>query len=65
MRFGFKGCPDIHGMLRGGRALYIEVKRPSGKATPEQAEFLARAVEHGGCAFVARSIDDVTKGLSA
>lgn len=64
IRFGFKGCPDIHGMLKGGRALYIECKRPSTKPTPEQAEFIQRAVEHGGCAFVARSIDDCMKVLN-
>jgi len=63
MRFGFKGCPDIHGMLKGGRALYVEVKRPSGKLTPEQAAFLQRAATHGGCAFVARGIDDCERGL--
>ena len=63
MRFGFTGCPDIHGMLTGGRALYVECKRPSGKLTPEQDEFLQRAREHGGCAFVARSVDDCIREL--
>ena len=63
MRFGFKGCPDIHGMLNGGCALYVEVKRPSGKATPEQAEFLEKVTKNGGCAFVARSVDDCLNAI--
>lgn len=64
MRFGFPGCPDIHGMLKGGRALYVEVKRPSGRLTDEQREFLQQAANHGGCAFVARSIDDCVRALT-
>ena len=63
IKFGFKGCPDIHGMLAGGQALYIEVKRPSGKLTPEQEAFLKLAVDNGGCAFVARSVDDCVSML--
>lgn len=59
MRFGFKGCPDIIGQLKDGRALFVEVKRPSGKPTPEQQVFLDMASDNGACAFVARSADDV------
>lgn len=47
IRFGFVGCPDII------------VKRPSGRVSPHQAAFIQRAVEHGGVAFVARSVADV------
>ncbi len=65
IRFGFAGQPDIMGMLKGGRLLAVEVKRPSGKVTPEQAEFLAKASTNGGCAFVARSIDDCYLHLQA
>lgn len=66
-RFGFKGSPDIHGMLKGGRALYVEVKRPSKRnnVSPEQASFLERASKHGGLAFIACSIDDVREVLDA
>ena len=59
VRFGFPGMPDIMGMLIGGRALYIEVKRPSGVVSPEQRAFLARASENGAIAFVARSVGEV------
>lgn len=50
-------------MLKGGRALYVEVKRPSGKTTPEQAAFLQSAAKDGALAFVARSADDVYLAL--
>lgn len=59
IRFGFVGCPDIIGQLVDGRFLGIEVKRPSGRVSPHQAAFIQRAVEHGGVAFVARSVADV------
>lgn len=59
IRYGFKGCPDIIGQLVDGRALYIEVKKPSGRVSPEQAEFIQRAVTFNACAFVARSVADV------
>lgn len=63
VRAGFNGCPDVIGMLKGGRALYVEVKRPSGKTTPEQAAFLQSAAKDGALAFVARSADDVYLAL--
>lgn len=59
VRAGFEGCPDVVGMLKGGRALYAECKRPSGKVTPAQDAFLTQAKAAGAVAFVARSADDV------
>ena len=58
VRFGFKGCSDLVGMLRDGRFLAIEVKGPRGKPTPEQIDFLAMVRTGGGVAFIARSIGD-------
>jgi hypothetical protein len=62
-RWGFPGCPDVLGQLRDGRALAIEVKRPSGETTETQAAFLTCVRENGGVAVVARSIDDVLEAL--
>jgi hypothetical protein len=59
VKFGFKGLPDITGMLNDGRALYIEVKSASGKLNDYQREFLRQVNLRGGVAFVAHSIDDV------
>lgn len=55
------GFSDIHGMLKGGAAFYIEVKRRTGRAEPEQQAFIDHVWENGGIAFVARSVEDVKK----
>lgn len=60
------GFPDIHGMLKDGRAFYIEVKRPGNKATSEQADFLAKVTAGGGIAGVAYSVEqaqDLLNGI--
>ena len=58
-----KGCSDILGQLKDGRFLAIEVKRPSGRVTPDQAAFLAQVQQNGGVAFVARSVEEAWKVL--
>lgn len=55
---GLKGKADILG-CHNGKFLAIEVKRPSGKLSVEQYEFLTNIRNAGGIAFVATSIDDV------
>ena len=52
------GFPDIHGMLKGGAAFYIEVKRPGKKPDDTQANFLASVTRHGGIAGVATSVEE-------
>lgn len=59
MPIGLKGKSDILGVLKGGRFLAIEVKRPGGKISPAQEEFIQNINLEGGLAFVAYSIDDV------
>lgn len=63
LRFGFPGCPDIIGQLRDGRFLAVEVKRPSGKLSDEQKQFLALVRDNGWVSFVARRIEDVFSAL--
>ena len=46
------GLPDIVGFLRGGIAIFFEVKRPGGKATPMQQSFIDRATTAGAIAAV-------------
>ena len=65
VRYGFKGCPDIHGMLADGRPLYLEVKKPSGRVQPEQREFIERAVMHGAAAAIVRSVEDAVEVIRA
>ena len=63
LRFGFPGCPDIIGQLRDGRFLAVEVKRPSGKLSGEQSQFLKLVRGNGGVGFVARRVEDVFNGI--
>jgi hypothetical protein len=64
VRFGPKGSPDIHGYLKDGRALFVEVKRLSGRVSDDQKVFIERVASNGAVAFVARNVDDVWNGLA-
>jgi hypothetical protein len=50
VRFGFKGCSDILGMLTDGRFFAVETKETGEVATADQAAFLANVIKHGGFA---------------
>ena len=63
IRFGFKGCPDVLGMLRDGRMLGVEVKSKTGRLSPEQAIFLEQINSNGGVGFLARNCMDVIREL--
>lgn len=55
------GFPDIHGLLLGGRAFYLEVKRPPPNYEPPskaQQSFLDEARNAGACAGVACSVEE-------
>lgn len=64
VKFAFKGCSDVIGQLKaeyGGAFLAIEVKRWDGAASDEQLGFLHRVDTAGGCAGIARSVEDAQK----
>lgn len=63
VRFGTPGVSDILGVLPGGRFLAIEVKRPGGKLSAEQAAFLSRVRMAGGLALVVTSLGELREGL--
>jgi hypothetical protein len=65
IQFGFRGSPDIYGFMKDGRAIFCEVKRPSGTVSPEQKAFIQEAQKFGCVAFVARSVEDVLRELKA
>ena len=66
IKFGWTGCSDLLGMLKDGRLLAVECKRPKGgKVSSEQAHFIAMVNQFGGCAFVATSAMDVFNNLGA
>lgn len=61
--FGLKGSADILGLLRGGRFLAIEVKAASGRQSPDQKSFQKMIEDFGGLYILARSVEDVERGL--
>lgn len=58
-----KGCPDIIGVLPGGRSLAIEVKSKSGRLSDDQKDWLNQSAEAGAMVIVAQSLDDVINAL--
>jgi penicillin-binding protein-related factor A (putative recombinase) len=60
--FHINGVSDIIGIYKG-KALFIEVKSAKGRLRPDQIKFMAQAKQEGAICIVARSIEDVEKGL--
>ncbi len=58
------GHPDIAGILSGGRALYIEVKSPTGRLSKDQRRFRDMAESLGALWILARSVADVETALN-
>jgi hypothetical protein len=56
------GVPDIT-ILTRGRVVYFEMKSRTGRLSPAQSDFFARARDLGHCAFIVRSIDDAREAL--
>jgi len=61
--FGKPGSADILGVLPGGRFIAVECKSKKGKLSDKQELFLAEVEQLGGVAIVAKSVDDVIKGV--
>lgn len=57
-RFHQRGTPDII-MIHNKQTVFIEVKGPKGRLSPEQQAFLIKAEQRLVLAFVARSVMDV------
>lgn len=54
-----KGFSDLFGFRRSdGRAVFIEVKPPGGRVSPEQVKFIKKMRSYGTLAGVARSVED-------
>jgi len=61
--FGLKGSPDIIGVLRGGRFVGIEVKKPGGRQSDRQKKFQKMLEAFGGLYILADHPDDVGQAL--
>lgn len=55
------GISDLLGLTREGKFFAIEVKRPGGRATFDQLQFISCVLSYGCKAFIATSVDAVIK----
>jgi hypothetical protein len=58
-----EGTPDLLGVISPGRAFAIEVKAPHGKQRTVQIAWQTAWEKRGGIYILARSLDDVYRGL--
>lgn len=57
-----KGFSDLFGFRKSdGRAVFIEVKSPTGRLRPEQENFIRKMQIYGALAGVARSVEDARR----
>ena len=56
-------CPHCHKTFKTPKPLYMEIKTARGKVTEHQARFLTGAYHAGATTLIARSVQDVIKGL--
>lgn len=59
-KFSINGIPDII-VVKGGKFIGLEVKRPKGKQSIDQIDFQMKLQDAGGEYHVVTSIDDVVK----
>lgn len=58
------GFSDLFGHRAGdARAFYLEVKTPTGRATPQQLAFIAAMQQRGALAGVVRSVEEAREIL--
>jgi len=62
-KFHKNGVSDIIA-VHNGKCIFIEVKAPKGRVSPEQALFIKQANERLALAFVARSVGEVWAEIS-
>jgi hypothetical protein len=59
------GFSDLFGHRAGdARAFYLEVKTPTGRASPQQLAFIEAMKRRGALAGVVRSVDEARAALS-
>lgn len=61
------GVPDLHLPRPNAthKDLWIELKTPTGRVSPAQAEFLRQRIEEGSCAHIAYSADEAILMIKA
>ena len=63
IKCGVKGMSDLL-FIKNGKAYWLEVKTPTGKASKEQLNFLAVMRDKYGCVTaIVRSVDDAVRAV--
>jgi hypothetical protein len=63
VRFGYPGMSDIYAISPGGISIWIECKRPGGKLSAAQMEFLDMINRNSGIGIMVTSVGDIEKEL--
>lgn len=64
IKCGVKGMSDLL-FIKNGKAYWLEVKTPTGKASPEQLNFLAVMRDKYGCVTaIVRSVEDAVRTVT-
>lgn len=58
-----KGISDIIGVMKGGRAIFVEVKTPTNKPTFAQTVFLEQVRNQGAIGIVTYGLEDFLEKL--
>ena len=61
VKIGETGHSDLYGHRPDGRAFYLEVKTPVGRASKEQFDFIEAMYRNGAIAGFARSVKDAVR----
>lgn len=61
VKIGEVGHSDLYGHNPRGKAFYLEVKTPVGRARKEQVDFIEAMLRSGAIAGFARSVEDALK----
>ena len=61
IKIGQKGHSDLYGVRNDGKAIFLEIKTPIGKAKLEQLKFIEAVKNKGALAGFARSVEDAFK----
>jgi hypothetical protein len=64
IKFGLKGSSDIIGILSDGTFLAIECKTGKARQSQHQKNFQKMIEQFGGIYILARSLNDVERGLA-
>lgn len=62
--YGIKGFPDLI-LIGHGEVLFVEAKRPGGKTSAKQEQWLEKLRSKGATAIVAECVEDIELATSS